>query len=124
MNVTEKLDSKLEQLRKTPDSELLNEIGILLYMLKDYKNAELYLNKACLYSPENADFLYNYALVMNLQGKSHYAQRIHDAYLKLNKEDTGILEILAGLYYQHKAYKVAARIYDKLAELKAQAEEE
>ena len=68
MNIIEELERNIDQLlRKPDDAQILNDIGVLLYQLEDWKNAEMYFHRAWELDPVNKDILYNYGLLLYLQ---------------------------------------------------------
>jgi tetratricopeptide (TPR) repeat protein len=115
MNSIEDLERKLDQLLNEPDnSQLLNGIGVCLYQVKDWKNAEMYLQRAYELDPHNQDILYNYALLLYLQSQWQRAISIYQACLELFPDDRGVMENMGNSYYQLGEYESAARMYEQL----------
>ncbi|OIJ16769.1 hypothetical protein BKP37_05970 [Anaerobacillus alkalilacustris] len=116
MNVVEIIERKLDQLLMEPsNSGLINEIGVLLYRMKDWKSAELYFQKAYQLRPKNHDIVYNYAAVLNVQSKWKQAITIIHHYLELVPNDEEVMEKLADCYYLIGDYHLAEIEYGKLA---------
>lgn len=115
VDVIEDLERKLEQLwEKSDDTQLLNEIGVLLYQVKDWRNAEMYFQRAYELSPENRDILYNYASLLYLQPYYEKAVPIYKACLELCHDDGETMEKLGDSYYRMGEYALAARMYEQL----------
>lgn len=100
MNYIEDLERKLDQLLKEPSNpQLLNEIGVILYQMKDWQSAELYLQRAYQLCPRNADFLYNNASLQYVQCKWQQAITFYQAYLELHSDDKDVIEKVENLCY-------------------------
>lgn len=114
MNNIDDLQRKLDRLIKNPgDARLYHEIGVLLYQVKDLENAVLYLKRAYEISPEDADILYNYALLLYSQCKWRESVKIYQACFALDPADEGVSEKLRDLYYRLGAYQEAAKYIRK-----------
>lgn len=118
MNTIDDLERKLDQLLEEPDdAQLFNDIGVLLYLVKDQKNAELYFQKAYELNPINRDILYNYASLLHLQCHWRKAVTIYQDYLKLYPDDREVAEKLGDCYYQLGGYDQAAKVYEQLSKM-------
>lgn len=115
MNSVEDLERKLDQLLKEPDnSQLFNEIGVLLYQMKDLKSAEMYLLRAYQLSTINEDILYNYGLLLYLNSQWEKTIHIYKAYLELHENDKEVMEKMGDSYYLLGEYESAAKMYEQL----------
>ncbi|NMB96948.1 MAG: tetratricopeptide repeat protein [Clostridiaceae bacterium] len=115
MNIIEDLERKLDQLVRMPDDpRILNDIGVLLYQLEDWKNAEMYLQRAWELDPTNKDILYNYGLLLHLQFKLQEAVRIFEVYLELYPDDRDVVEKMGDSYYQLGECEAAAKMFNQL----------
>jgi len=115
MNKIENLERKLDQLLKEPDhSQLFNEIGVMLYQMKDWKNAEVYLQRAWELNPGDDDILFNYALLLYLHAQWEKCILIFKAYLSLHPDDLETIKKMGDSYYQLGEYESAARMYEQL----------
>ena len=115
MNPIENLERKLDQLLREPDnSELINEIGVILYQMKDWKNAEIYLQRAYQMNPNDDDILYNYAFILYFDSKWEKAIPILKTYLSLNPDEPEIIKKLGDSYYHLGEYEPAAAMYEQL----------
>ena len=111
VNSIDVLEKKLNQLFKEPDnSELLNNIGGLLYQLKDFKNAEMYLQRAYELNPSEKDILYNYASILYFQLKWQDACSVFRIYSELNPDDKMVFECMRDCFYHLGEYDSAAKI--------------
>lgn len=118
MNAIEDLERKLDQLLEDPDdAQLFNDIGVLLYQVRDQKNAELYFQKAYELNPAKEDILYNYASLLYLQCHWQKAVTIYLNYLKLHPEDGKVAEKVGDCYYQLGEYDQAARMYEQFLKM-------
>jgi tetratricopeptide (TPR) repeat protein len=119
VNGFDDLERKLDQLLKEPNnSQLFNDIGVLLCQVKDLENAEIYLQKAYELNPSSKDILYNYATLLYLKLKWWEAISIYQAYSELDPNDTEVIEKIGDSYYQLCEYELAAKIYEKLKKLR------
>jgi tetratricopeptide (TPR) repeat protein len=115
VNICDILDRKLDQLLNEPENEeLLNDIGVLLYQLKDFDNSEKYLQRSHSLSPENPEILYNYGYVLYRRYRIHMAITVFTGYLQLKPGDVEIIEKLGDCYYQTTQYALAAEMYKRL----------
>jgi len=113
----EDLERKLDQLLKEPtNSNLFNEIGVLLYQVKDWGNAEMYFQRAYGLDKHNIDILYNYASLLYKQSQFQKAISIYKAYLEFNIEDNEVIQKMGDCYYQLGEYKLAAKMYEQAKE--------
>lgn len=118
VNVIEDLERKLDQLLEEPgDARIFNEVGVLLYRVKDWENAEMYLQKAYELNPANPDILYDYALLLYLQSHWQKAVSIYQAYLELYPDDRGAMEKMGDCYYQLGEYEAAAEMYERFQQV-------
>lgn len=108
-NIERKLDGLL---READNFRYLNEIGVLLYQMKDFDNAELYLQRAYELNPLDKEILCNYALLLRRRLQLKEAVEIYNACLKLDPHDDKIKEKLIDLYYQLGEYEIAANYSD------------
>ncbi len=110
LNNIEQLERKLDKLQKEPQNPILfNDIGTLLYQMRDWKNAELYLQKAYELCVSNKDILYNYASLLYSQFKWQKAVSIFKQYLELNPEDKEVIKKLGDACYLLGEYETAAK---------------
>jgi tetratricopeptide (TPR) repeat protein len=117
MNGRDMLKRKLERLLKEPENhELYNDIGAMLYELKDYENAQNYLKKAWELSPSDANILYNYAHALYALFEWRRAAEVFGAYLELRPKDRAAIEKTADAYYQLGEYGLAATCIGLLSE--------
>jgi len=115
MNIIEELERNIDQLlRKPDDAQILNDIGVLLYQLEDWKNAEMYFHRAWELDPVNKDILYNYGLLLYLQFRWQEAINIFEHYLELHPNDMEVIEKMGDSYYQLGEYESAAKMYRQL----------
>ncbi len=115
MNQIEDLERKLDRLLKEPDNpQLFNEIGVFLYQLKDWKNAERYLKRACQLDGGDADILYHNALLLYLQSQWKKAAKVCEAYLEIHQDNREAIEKAGDSYYQLGEYEAAAKMYQRL----------
>jgi tetratricopeptide (TPR) repeat protein len=107
----EALERKLDQLLKDDSNpNLYNEIGVLLYQMKDWKNAQLYFQRACELNPKNKDFLYNNASVLFEQCDWRKALSIYQNYFELQPDDKEVLQKVRDIYYLLGEYEQGAKI--------------
>ena len=112
MNRSDDLERKLDQLLKEPKNpQLYNEIGVLLYQVKDLENAELYLKRAYALNPSNKDILYNYASLLYFQSKWQVAISIYQAYAAFDPDDKSVMEKVKNCYYQLGEYEKNVQLY-------------
>lgn len=115
MRIIDDLERKLDQLMKEPSNPLLfNQIGVLLYQIKDWKNSEKYLHKAYQLDPRNYDILYNYASLLYLQCKYQETIPILQAYLEDNRSDEAAIKKMGDCYYLMGYYNSAGKLYKEL----------
>lgn len=113
MKTIEALERKLDQLMKEPsNSQIFNDVGVLLYQVKDWKNAEMYFLKAYQLNPTSADILYNYAVTLHHLGHLKKAIPIYEAYLELSHKDKEVIQKMGNCYYQLGEYQLAAKMYE------------
>ncbi|WP_242975227.1 tetratricopeptide repeat protein [Anaerovirgula multivorans] len=111
----EGLERKLDQLMKEPNNPLLfNQIGVLLYQVKDWKYAEMYFKRAYQLSPVNKDILYNYASLLYQQAQFQKAIPLYEAYLELLKDDKEVMQKVRNCYYQLGEYESAGKMVEQL----------
>lgn len=111
------LKRKLDRLLKEPgNSELYNDIGVLLFQYKDFENAEKYLQKAYELDSLNEDILYNYASVLYYRLRLRKAVSVFKSYLELCPNDKEVIKKIGDSYYQLGKYAFAAKIYKLLKE--------
>ncbi|SCG83156.1 hypothetical protein DW1_1586 [Proteiniborus sp. DW1] len=115
MNIIEDLDRKLDQLTKNPtNSCILNDIGVLLYRVNDWENAEKYFHRAYELDSKNGDILFNYALILYKQDKFREAIFIYEAYLKFYEYDKEVIQKLGDCYFMIGEYGLASKMYKLL----------
>lgn len=113
LKTIEALERKLDQLMKEPsNSQIFNDVGVLLYQVKDWKNAEMYFLKAYQLNPTSADILYNYAVTLHHLGHLKKAIPIYEAYLELSHKDKEVIQKMGNCYYQLGEYQLAAKMYE------------
>ncbi|WP_163538223.1 tetratricopeptide repeat protein [Gracilibacillus sp. YIM 98692] len=111
----EVLQRKLDQLMKEPDNpDLYNDIGVLLYQLKDWHNAEMYLQKAYQLDSSNKDVLYNYAQLLNEQYQWEKSISIYTAYLDMEPNDIEVIQKVGNTCYLIGDYQKAQKFYEQL----------
>jgi Flp pilus assembly protein TadD len=116
------LNRKLDQLLQEPEnSELLNDIGVLLFQLKDFENAEKYLKRSNDLSPCNPEILYNYALLLYHRYQLTNAVAAFNAYLRIDPNNTQVIEKLGDCYYRTGNFQLAAETYGLLQDLKGES---
>lgn len=114
----EDLERKLDRLMTDPTNpQLFNEIGIILYQLKDEKSALMYFERAYELCPLDGDILYNYGVVLHVQYKWRKAISIYQDYLQLYPDDNKIIEKMGEAYYQLGDYDLAANMYGMLQKI-------
>jgi Putative Zn-dependent protease, contains TPR repeats len=119
MNSIEHMDQLLDRLMKDPDNPLLlNEIGVLLYHMKDWNNAEQYFRRAFELSPADEDVLYNYGSFLYFTARWDEAASIFKEYLTLRPDDSEIAHKYGDSCYLAGSYQSAAAIFEKLPEKK------
>lgn len=119
MNDVEKLERKLDQLLLEPSSpQLLNQIGVLLYQMKDWQNAEVYFQRAYQLNERNEDILYNFASVLYRLGKWQEAITFYQTYLELCPNDENVIEKVGDCSYQLGDYQLARKMYNQLNKCK------
>lgn len=110
MNDREMLKRKLGRLLKEPSNhELYNEIGILLYDLNDYVNAEKYFDRARELSESDTDVFYNDALALYALFDWRKAAVLLSEYLNRQPDDRAAIEKIADAYYHLGEYALAAK---------------
>jgi len=115
LHTIENLERKLDCLVKEPENFLhFNQVGVLLYQVKDWKNAELYFQRAFQLNPMDRDILYNYALLLYQQGQYEKAGSLYQAYLEIDPLDEEVREKAGDCYYLLGEYEQAVRMYEKL----------
>ena len=114
MESFEDFDRKLDRLMKEPtNSQLFNELGVLLYQAKDWKNSEEYFQRAYELNSSNKDILYNYASLLYLNSKLYEAISIYKYYLEHDPNDKEVIEKARDIYYQLGEYELASKLYDQ-----------
>lgn len=108
MKIIDSLNRKLDKLVKEPNNcEYYNDVGVILYQLKDFENCELYLKRAHQLAKTNREILYNYAIVLEKQFKLEKAAKMYESYLKLGRDDNHIAQKLEEIKYRLKDYATA-----------------
>ncbi|WMJ24050.1 tetratricopeptide repeat protein [Paludicola sp. MB14-C6] len=108
MNNIDHLNIVLKKLIKEPNNaQYYNDVGVLLYQLKDFENAYQYLNKAYEHSPCNANILYHYALILETQNKLENALLLYKEYYKRYSNETFVIEKIQELSYRLGIYDTA-----------------
>ena len=111
----EDLERKLDNLVKEPENfSLFNQVGVLLYKVIDWKNAELYFQRDYELNPADENTIYNYALLLHQQGQFHKASKLYQAYLEIDPLDKEVREKAGDCYYLLGEYEQAVRMYEKL----------
>jgi type IV pilus assembly protein PilF len=114
MNCLDSLNRKLGRLIREPDNhELYNDIGVLLFELKDYGNAQKYLACAWEIAPSNPDILYNYAQALYACFEWSKSVEIFKQYVVFQPNDNTAIEKIADACYQLGDFCSAAR-YQKV----------
>ncbi|NJD02846.1 MAG: tetratricopeptide repeat protein [Ruminiclostridium sp.] len=115
MNIVDELERGLESLMAEPGNpQFYNAVGALLYQMKDWRNAEMYFQKAYELSPADKDILYNYASLLYVQPQLEKAIPIYKACLELYPDDRDTAEKLGDSYYRLGDYGLAAEMYGRL----------
>lgn len=110
MNVEDILKRKLRKLIEKPrNGQLYNDIGVILYELKDYGNARNYLCRARELYSDNYDVLYNYANTLYALSEWNAASTAFIEYLDNKPNDKAAIEKIADVYYQLGEFDLAAR---------------
>ena len=118
MNLMDDMERKLELLLRNPENaQRFNEVGVILYRVKDWKNSALYFQKAYELNPTDKDILYNYAFLLAQQSHCRKAVLLYQQYLELYPEGMEVMEKLGDLYYRLGEYESAENIYRKLRKL-------
>ncbi|SDI30957.1 tetratricopeptide repeat protein [Alteribacillus bidgolensis] len=109
------LQRKLDQLIKESNNPVLyNEIGVLLYQLNDWNNAEMYLQKACQLDSSDEDVLYNYAEILYKQSQWEKSISMYNAYLEIQPHDIEVMQKAGNSYYLIGDYEKAQKMYEPL----------
>lgn len=115
MNCLDSLNRKLGRLTKEPNNhELYNDIGVLLYELKDYGNAQKYLTRAWEIAPFIPDILYNYAQALYACFDWLKSVEIFQQYMAFQPNDNTVIEKIADACYQLGDFCSAARYQNLL----------
>lgn len=118
MNERDELNRALVALLKEPDSAArYHAVGILLYQLADFKNAECYLSRAYAINPSDAGIISDYASALYQRQDYQPAADVLCAGLKVNATDKKALNQLGGVYYLLGKYEQGAAVYRKLHKL-------
>jgi len=117
MNIYENLEKKLDSLLINPsNSQLYNEIGVLLYEISDFDKSQMYLEKAYHLCPKDKDVLYNYGLLLYHKLKLKEAKSIFKKYIKVEPNDIDVLEKMVDVYYRLDDYKMASKMLNCINE--------
>lgn len=112
MNDLDLLKRKLDRLLSAPDDAgLYNDIGVLLYRLKDWENAENYLCRAYELLPSDPDILFDYAVILCRNRKWRKALPLFQLLLRDDPGCRKIIEKAGDACYHLGKYEKAARIY-------------
>ncbi|MFZ7103241.1 MAG: tetratricopeptide repeat protein [Peptococcaceae bacterium] len=111
------LERKLDCLIKEPENFLLfNQVGVILYQVQDWKNAELYFQRAYQLNPADQDTLYNYAFLLYRQGQFQKAVILYEAYLEIEPLNQEVRQKAGDCYYLLGEYEQAVKMYRQLPE--------
>lgn len=115
MNIIDDLERKSDKMRRSPDdAKNYNDIGVILYQLKDWDNAEKYLCRAYELDPAYPDTQYNYGMLLYHRLKWREAISVFQVYLSSNPDDRKVREKTGDAYYHLEKYEEAAKIYESL----------
>lgn len=107
----DKLQRGLDKLLKDPENyQLYNEIGVVLYQMKDWDLAETYFRRAYRLNIGNIDVLYNYAVILHKQFKYDKAVSVYQEYLSLVEEDDNVRIKLGECFYLLGEYASAKKV--------------
>ncbi|MEW6200897.1 MAG: tetratricopeptide repeat protein, partial [bacterium] len=94
--------------------DILAALGSIAAKQEDYKEAEMYFQKALDRSPSDMTLLSNLVICKMKLNKTEEAVKILDAAVKKNKKNPKILSILVSLYIQTEKYAEARDILEEL----------
>ncbi|WDV47440.1 hypothetical protein PV797_07115 [Clostridiaceae bacterium M8S5] len=110
----EKLKTILERLIMQPTNyRMFNDIGVILYQLRDYENSYRFINRAYELDKTNKTILYNYASILYECSKFKEAVEIYKECLNTNQSSTEIMQSIIDCYYILGKYELATKaLYD------------
>lgn len=115
MSLIKELEKRLTSIEHEPINPLLlNQVGVILYRLEDYENADKYFKKAYELDPNYKDILYNYAFNMYKRAKWGKAIDLLESYLQVDSGHKKAIEKLADCYFQQEKYEQAIYYYTLL----------
>jgi tetratricopeptide (TPR) repeat protein len=115
MSRIDELNRKMGQLLKEPDNaKRYNAVGVLLYGVRDWDNAERFLGRAHALDPADIDILFNYAAVLYRRRDYQKAADLCREGLKIAPDDEALLEKLGDCCYMLGVYHEATRAYENI----------
>lgn len=111
------LERKLDLLiQDSLNPYLYNEIGVILFQMKDWENAKKFFQRARELMPDNTDFLFNLGIVLYKQSEWELAKTTFQKYLQINPSDVQIIQKLGDTFYLLGEYEQAEKFYTEISE--------